>query len=64
MAKKPAVDIRIECPHCKSTLHVQVFKERIGEPEPVDYDITTKIVIDKQGRLFDDDKTSKDAKVK
>jgi len=55
MDKKPSVDVTIDCPSCKALLNVKVYKTRIGEPEPVEYDIETVVSVDEQGRLFVDD---------
>ena len=51
--KKPTVEVFVDCPHCESELKIDVYKTRIGEPDPVEYDITTSVHVEKQGRLFD-----------
>ena len=51
--RKPTVTVFVDCPHCKSELKIEVFKKKIGAPEPAEYDITTTVRVVKQGRLFD-----------
>jgi hypothetical protein len=54
--KKPTVTAWIECPCCESELKVDVFKKRVNKPEPAEYDVTADVKVEKQGRLFKDDK--------
>lgn len=56
--KKPNVSVYVDCPVCESRLHVDVYKQRINEPEPAEYDITTHVRVDIQGHLFPDDATT------
>ena len=51
--KKPTVTVFVDCPHCQSELKIAVYKKRLGEPLPAEYDITTNVTVEKQGKLFD-----------
>lgn len=54
--KKPTAEFEVTCPHCLSLLSVEFWKQRIGEPDPVDYEVGSEAAVVKQGRLFPEDK--------
>ena len=62
MAKKPTVTVFVDCPCCKAELKVDVWKRRVGTPDPAEYDINTLVDVVKQGKLFEGaDKPAADA---
>jgi hypothetical protein len=56
-SKKPYIKIeKIECPKCQSELEISVFRTKVNDPEPSEYEIKTEVRVIKQGKLFEQKK--------
>ena len=45
--KKPNVTVFVDCPCCQSELKIEVYKKRVGTPEPAEYDVTTTVRVER-----------------
>lgn len=62
MGRKPKPTIvHVDCPCCQAELKVSIWKQRIGEPSPVEYDISASVEALTQGRLFAGEPADPDA---